>query len=199
MTFPISQSSTSNMRPAYMDNLFRDAPLPASPSLHSSTSSVSVGSSMSAFDLKLIQSMPRPLTPALENSVDGGSIRSLRVHFSPRFRIKNIFHRRTYPQGRESPSPIDRSQSVAATRHIGRRPSLPMLQTNLSSPLRRPSVQQRPSPGKPLPQEPTLPAQELSCHRCYYFAARNCNGWVMGGDHGDSCETCLNAGFFGAP
>nr|POE87810.1 hypothetical protein CFP56_11039 [Quercus suber] len=148
---------------------------------------------MSAFDLKLIQSMPRPLSPAYENSVDGGSIRSLRAGLRPRFRVKNLFHRRTYPQGRESPSPMDRAQSVAA-HHPSRRPSLPKLQTNMSSPLRRPSLQQKPLPGKPLPQEPALPAQELTCQRCYYFAARNCNGWVMGGDHGDACETCLGAG-----
>ncbi|GAM90253.1 hypothetical protein ANO11243_082950 [Dothideomycetidae sp. 11243] len=31
---------------------------------------------------------------------------------------------------------------------------------------------------------------ELSCQRCYYYSMRNCNGWVMGGTHGDACENC---------
>ena len=37
---------------------------------------------------------------------------------------------------------------------------------------------------------PGGPSSELSCHRCYYFSMRNCNGWVMGGAHGDACENC---------
>ena len=44
---------------------------------------------------------------------------------------------------------------------------------------------------KPLPVLPVQTAQEVACHRCYYFAARNCKGWVMGGTHGDACEQCL--------
>ncbi|KAF2485320.1 hypothetical protein BDY17DRAFT_100868 [Neohortaea acidophila] len=33
-------------------------------------------------------------------------------------------------------------------------------------------------------------AGHLYCTPCYYFAARNCNGHVMGGGHGDACENC---------
>lgn len=43
------------------------------------------------------------------------------------------------------------------------------------------------------------PAAELSCVRCYYFSARNCNGWIMGGHHGEACDTCTMHGFFGSP
>lgn len=35
------------------------------------------------------------------------------------------------------------------------------------------------------------PATDLGCQKCYYYAARNCNGYVLGGDAGDACETCL--------
>lgn len=41
----------------------------------------------------------------------------------------------------------------------------------------------------PIPITPP-PVTELSCHRCYYFSMRNCNGWVMGGSHGDACDSC---------
>lgn len=34
------------------------------------------------------------------------------------------------------------------------------------------------------------PVEQLSCHRCYYYSMRNCNGWVMGGSHGDACDSC---------
>lgn len=37
---------------------------------------------------------------------------------------------------------------------------------------------------------PIKPMSELSCVRCYYFSARNCNGWIMGGSHGEACDTC---------
>lgn len=41
----------------------------------------------------------------------------------------------------------------------------------------------------PVPITPPGSA-ELSCKRCYYYSMRNCNGWVMGGSHGDACENC---------
>ncbi|KAI5366235.1 hypothetical protein Slin15195_G077570 [Septoria linicola] len=41
-------------------------------------------------------------------------------------------------------------------------------------------------------------SSDLGCQKCYYYTARNCNGYVLGGDAGDACETCLSAGFFGA-
>lgn len=41
----------------------------------------------------------------------------------------------------------------------------------------------------PTPVSPTN-QPELSCQRCYYFALRNCKGWVIGGNPGDACESC---------
>lgn len=40
------------------------------------------------------------------------------------------------------------------------------------------------------PNAPITPVTELSCVRCYYFSARNCNGWIMGGAHGEACDAC---------
>ena len=37
---------------------------------------------------------------------------------------------------------------------------------------------------------PATPADELTAHRCFYFAAHHCNGWVFGGAHGDTCDNC---------
>ncbi|TKX27621.1 hypothetical protein C1H76_0045 [Elsinoe australis] len=50
----------------------------------------------------------------------------------------------------------------------------------------------------PVPITPP-PSAELNCQRCYYYSMRNCNGWVIGGTHGDACETCTMHGFFGSP
>ena len=50
----------------------------------------------------------------------------------------------------------------------------------------------------PVPITPP-PVTELTCHRCYYFSMRNCNGWVMGGPHGDACDSCTMHGYFGSP
>lgn len=50
-------------------------------------------------------------------------------------------------------------------------------------------------PNKPLPALPMYAQvqpqpRELKSFRCYYFAARHCQYWVMGGKHGDACEMC---------
>ncbi|PNS18720.1 hypothetical protein CAC42_5259 [Sphaceloma murrayae] len=50
----------------------------------------------------------------------------------------------------------------------------------------------------PVPITPP-PTAELNCQRCYYYSMRNCNGWVIGGTHGDACENCTMHGFFGSP
>ncbi|KAM3420034.1 hypothetical protein BST61_g3344 [Cercospora zeina] len=108
------------------------------------------------------------------------------------------------------------------------RPSLPKLQTNFSparfgppeaigtykkkalpalpaasrSPSRQPSRTLSQSRSTMTRQKSTAelsrPRSERGCHKCYYFAARHCNGYVLGGEVGDACETCLSAGFFGA-
>jgi hypothetical protein len=169
----LPRRSTSGNRPAYLDNLFRDAPPLPSQSLHSANSSISESSVTSPFSIRPSQPLPRPLSPAVEDVVgEQGSVRSLRLNLSPRHKIRNIFNRRTPPQVEETlrpPSPVE------AQRQPRRRKSLPLLQTSFSQPLPRP-VQ---DPEKPLPDIPPPLAQELNCHRCYYFAARNCNGWVL--------------------
>ncbi|KAF2226804.1 hypothetical protein BDZ85DRAFT_256785 [Elsinoe ampelina] len=50
----------------------------------------------------------------------------------------------------------------------------------------------------PVPITPP-PTAELNSQRCYYYSMRNCNGWVIGGTHGDACENCTMHGFFGSP
>ena len=43
-----------------------------------------------------------------------------------------------------------------------------------------------------MPPVPITPpaTSELNCRPCYYFSMRNCQGYVMGGSHGDACENC---------
>lgn len=51
----------------------------------------------------------------------------------------------------------------------------------------------------PMPATPSF-IQELSFSQCYYFYARNCNGYVLsGGANSDACENCANAGYLGSP
>ena len=195
----LSRPSMCGTRPAYLDNLFRDTPpaLPTSPSTRSANSSVSYSSS-SAVDLRVVQAVPRPLSPAFEEDVqdDGISIRSLKLNFSPRLNFRNMLNRRTYPQVKETmeytsststpahSQPPSRRTSVRSARSL-RRPSLPKLQTSFTSPPRK----GHPITSKPLPAAP-VQQTELKCQPCYYFTARNCNGYVFGGSHGDACENC---------
>lgn len=44
------------------------------------------------------------------------------------------------------------------------------------------------APSRLLP--PTVPTRQLTSHRCYYSAARNCKNWVLGGGAGEACEVC---------
>lgn len=186
----MARPATFGTRPAYLDNLFRDSPLPlpTSPSLHSSTSSISCSSTTSGIDLRLNKPLPRPLSPAFEDiAEDRGSVRSLRLNLSPRFKFRNILNRRTYPTESDTSGPPSSTISPTPSRPASRRPSLPKLNTSFPTTTRR----DKPLPYKPLPTAPASSAHELPCHRCYYFAARNCNGYVMGGSHGDACEQCL--------
>lgn len=51
----------------------------------------------------------------------------------------------------------------------------------------------------PMPVTPPF-VKELSFGQCYYFFARNCNGYVLSnGANGDACENCANAGYLGSP
>jgi hypothetical protein len=51
----------------------------------------------------------------------------------------------------------------------------------------------------PMPATPGM-MPDLSFNRCYYFYARNCNGYVLSGSSsGDACENCAHSGFLGSP
>ena len=188
MTMALPRPSMAGNRPAYLDNLFRDNPprLPKSPSLRSANSSISFNST-SPIDARMAQTHSRPLSPAFEeDSDDRMSVRSLSRHLSPRRRIRDILNRRTYPQVQETLDYPPSRPTPSLSNPSSRRPSLPKLQTTFSSPPRKGYA----IASKPLPAIPQPKAEELKCQRCYYFVARNCNGYVMGGSHGDACETC---------
>jgi hypothetical protein len=189
-------------RPAYMDGLFAPKQSidyrPRTPSLTSSYSSTE-SINMSALDTQQNLNHTRPLTPACEeeheeansSGDDSKSVLSLSLARSlkPRLRLRNFsLHRRSDPTLQRSnssrPTSGDSSSSKispnVATFFHGKRHSNPTQ-----------------APNKPLPPLPTqeahsaAPSQELTCHRCYYFAARNCKGWTMGGSSNDACEACL--------
>ena len=188
MALALQRPSMAGNRPAYLDSLFKDNPpsLPKSPSLRSSNSSISY-TSISPIDARSTQAHPRPLSPAFEEDQDDKmSVRSLSRHLSPRRKIRGILHRRTYPQVQETVEFSSSSQAPSLSHPSSRQPSLPKLQTAFSSPPRK----GQPMTSKPLPAAPLTRVEELKCQRCYYFVARNCNGYVMGGSHGDACETC---------
>jgi len=51
----------------------------------------------------------------------------------------------------------------------------------------------------PMPNTPPF-VQELSFTQCYYFYARNCNGYILShGTSGDACENCARSGYLGSP
>lgn len=216
MALAMPRPSTSGNRPAYLDNLFRDnpPPLPKTPSLRSANSSISFTSNPS-LEARTVQPIPRPLAPAVEeDQSDRISLRSLKINLSPRLKMRGLFNRRTYPQAQERMNFESHRSTPSLYSLSSRRPSLPKLQTNLSSPTRR----GHPSTTKALPPPPPPMAEELKCQPCYYFAARHCQGYVLGGSHGDACDNCAvshtryylhrsntmltcsqQAGFFGAP
>ncbi|SMR53080.1 unnamed protein product [Zymoseptoria tritici ST99CH_1A5] len=255
MAMAMQRPSLAGHRPAYMDNLFRDASTHSNsssslpPSAHSSMSSLSTASS---YDLRSsYHSTGRPLTPAPEeeSNDDAFSIRSKKSIFaSKRFKFGSILNRRTYPQSpslsrsasqtlrSRTPEPDAADTSLPTSkfvdRSLNRRPSLPHLDTSFPPPVAVSTYATRPLPAvpgakdapiavpaplrlppkrpfqtgrsrsvgskRPIEPAPLQDAQELSCQKCYYFTARNCNGYVMGGETGDACEGCLQLGFFGA-
>lgn len=197
-------ATASRQRPAYLDGLFAPSQSvdhrPRTPSLsrslYSSTESINA---MSNLDTQQNLNHTRPLTPACEEELeeanssgdDSKSVLSLSLARSlkPRLRLRNFsLHRRSDPTLQRSnssrPTSGDSSSSKispkAATFFHGKRHSNPTH-----------------APNKPLPALPTqetqstAQTQELTCHRCYYFAARNCKGWTMGGSSNDACEACL--------
>lgn len=188
MALTMARPATSGGRPAYLDNLFRDhpPPLPKTPSLRSANSSISYNSAPS-LEVRTVQPIPRPLSPAFEEDLsDRISLRSLKIHFSPRLKMRGMFNRRTYPQIQETMEAPSHRPKYSLSHHSARKPSLPQLQSTLTSPTRR----GHPASAKSLPALPLPMAEELKCQPCYYFAARHCQGYVMGGSHGDACDNC---------
>ena len=188
MALVMTRPSTAGNRPAYLDNLFREhaPPLPKTPSLRSANSSISF-SSTSPIEGRGFQPAPRPLSPAFEeDQSDKLSIRSLKLHFNPKRKFRGILNRRTYPQVQETVEYPTQRPTPSLAHPSARRPSLPKLQTALTSPVRKTHA----VASKPLPPPPPPMAEELKCQRCYYFAARNCRGYVLGGSHGDACDSC---------
>lgn len=189
-------------------------PLPTASSLHSANSSLS--SRASSTDLQSGYQFPKSISPAFDE--DGSSVRSTK-----RWRgIRSIFTRRSSSDATETLSQCSSTASspTHSIHNQARRPSLPRFASFSTLPPRKQSFGEGSIKTSPLSIE--SPSQELKCHRCYYFAARNCNGWTMGGSHGDACEQCLvghpliaaspyimaqhqltlhsqQAGFFGAP
>ena len=209
MAMALSRPSTCGNRPAYLDKLFHDSapPVPtvptsiptntptspslrSVPSLRSAKSSFSSSSNLALDSRPVHQSNPRALSPAFEEDMqdDKMSIKSLKLRLNPRNKIRNILNRRTYPRVKETVEFNSTKSSSSCDLFAARQPSLPKLQTTFSSP---PQKGHKHSTSKPLPPTPTTKAaEELQCQPCYYFAARNCNGYVMGGNHGDACEGC---------
>lgn len=225
----MQQLSAPSTRPAYMDQFFRDAPIP--PSAHSSTSSISTTSSGSTYNPRNTTYSGRSLSPPPEEGSDTSSIRSSKTGEKKWYNLGTILHRRTYPQSEEADRPSIKAEDSKSSSPVdgptSRRPSLPKVLTTFPPPqaintyARRPlpavpqpaSLQKRPSlmhkASAPLPTstvperksskrrpsaekaQPRVSKQELSCQRCYYFTARNCNGYVLGGESGDACEGCL--------
>ena len=191
----MARSSMCGNRPAYLDNLFREnpppPPLPKSPSLRSSNRRIA---STSAFDLRTVQLSPRLLPPAFEEEQTDDKVsvkstkstRSLRLQLSARLKIRSILNRRTYPQVQETVEYTSSRANPSHTQPTSRQPSLPKVQTAFSLPHRK----GHPITSKPLPAAPPPKAERLKCQPCYYFAAHNCNGYVMGGSHGDACDNC---------
>ena len=191
-------------------------------SLRSASSSISYASSSSS-EMRTVPpharpSSARPLSPRIEEEVgdDKGSVKSLRMGFSPRRSFRNLLSRRANTQVDEmvdldgppakvsrwnAPTTWDgRPATPTSPKRPMRKPSLPKLTTAFSQP-RAPNAHMysaKPLPATPYsakpPSTPFTPmpkVDELRCQPCYYYAARHCNGYVFGGSHGDACENCL--------
>lgn len=186
-------------RPAYLDGVYNSqqpsassqqshtyAYHPRTPSLtrsHRSTESVSTSRTNSIIESYGDTFAPtRPLSPAFEEQIDAEDAKSLisvTRSLKPRLKLRApVFRRTTSPRPASDGSPCADSPTLGSSHKMyGTNKSLPALPTYAQQ-------QQQQTQAK-------SPAQELSCQRCYYFAARHCNGWVMGGSHGDACESCL--------
>lgn len=184
----LPRPSLHGNRPAYLDKLFHESascPPPIfSPSAHSTNSSISSLHSDQLAGERNVRPFLRGFdTDSLDDRI---SVRSLKLHLSPRFKIRTLFSRRTIQQVQET---VDFEASETSTSYNPSPPKFsPLLrpQTSWSSPSRKRHPPRLPS----VPSAPVAKVEQLHCTPCYYFAARNCHGYVLGGDHGDACENC---------
>lgn len=180
-------------RPAYLDGLYNPqhsssqsqshslSHHPRTPSLtrsHRSTESVSTSRTNSIIDsYGDIYAPTRPLTPTFEDHIDAEDAKSLisvTKSLKPRLKLRApVFKRSNSARQAIDGSPLADSPTLGSHKIHGSNKSLPALPTY--------AQQQQVQPKQ----------EELKCQRCYYFAARHCNGWVMGGSHGDACDSCL--------
>lgn len=203
----LPRPSMSSVRPAYLESMFQDStpplpPLPVHPAhrrpkLHASKSSLTLSSfgSSKAWDMRMPQTKGRQSPPPpVQITHDENETSRLRK-LSPRFKVRDVFNRNTYPQVAETTGSMFVGAPAPKSPPRLRRPSLPRLITTQSEPSTRRGSTSHGEKGLPvekaLPATPVQAAQELSCDRCYYFAARHCNGFVLGGSAGDACEQCL--------
>jgi hypothetical protein len=148
---------------------------------------------MSCLDTQQTLNHTRPLTPACEEEMednssgdDSKSVLSISLSRSikPRLRLRNFsLHRRSEPQ-------LQRSSSSRPTSGDSTGKTSPNVANFFHKRHSNPTTK----PLPPLTQQtvpPSTQTQKLNCHRCYYFAARNCKGWTMGGAANDACEACL--------
>jgi hypothetical protein len=161
-------------------------------SSHSVTESIDA--SMSAPDSQQAFNPTRPLNPVGEEELEANSsgddsrsvfTRSLTRSLNPRLCLRNLsLRRRSEPQVQRSSS--SRPTSSDSTGKISPNVANFFQEKQHSNTIPKPLL---PLPAHTVP--PPVQRQKLTCHRCYYFAARNCKGWTMGGSFNDACETCL--------
>lgn len=189
MALPVA--SIHGNRPAYLDKLFHEmegSPLP-SPTIRSGPRSTKSSISSLNSNFQDHESTAKPLLPNFDTESiidDRISVRSLRLHLSPRFKIRNLVSRRT-------PAEIQETVEFECSRPPSAHSISPSKQSFPPRPQTAMSLSPRKrdrSKSKPLPAAPAMKMQQLHCTPCYYFAARNCNGYVFGGSHGDACENC---------
>jgi len=189
-------------RPAYLDGLFSPKQAaqdyrPRTPSLSRSaySSTESINASMSSNDTQQNFNTTRPLTPACEEEYEGNSSGddnksvlslSLSRSLKPRLRLRNFsLHRRSEPQLQRNGSssrPTSGDSTGKTSPNVAN-----FFQKRHSNPASKTLPAVVPTQAAPVQAQ----TQELNCHRCYYFAARNCKGWTMGGAANDACEACL--------
>lgn len=185
----LPKASGIGNRPSHWDRLyFGLPPLPppvASPSVWSTNSSISsLDSQLSSNERSSHKRLP---VFDKDFSDDRISIRSLRFRLSTRFNLRNILRQRSHTQVRETAIPDVSCLPRPVQDHSWvKQPNISRPQTaQPSPPWRGPYLRSKTSSSSP-----TRTTENLHCTPCYYFAARNCNGYVLGGGHGDACENC---------